>query len=137
MIKLELSKRDQKDKQDQTKFDSYKDEQNAKISTIEIRIGKFNTKQLELTKKMEDSITMQGPSIASIKDDDEDKKRDERIKTKFEDISEKIDRVAKEFQALQFQSKTNTTQVDNKIVNKADIDMVKKLESTCLCRQNI
>ena len=137
MIKLELSKRDQKDKQDQTKFDSYKDEQNAKISTIEIRIGKFNTKQLELTKKMEDSITMQGPSIASIKDDDEDKKRDERIKTKYEDISEKIDRVAKEFQALQFQSKTNTTQVDNKIVNKADIDMVKKLESTCLCRQNI
>ena len=138
MIRLEITNNEKKVQQENAKIDSIKDDNNSRCGTIELKISKINIKFNEVNKKIEDTIALQSPNILNLgRDEEEDKKRDERVKTQFDAAYERMDRISKEFQALVVHTRALSNQIDGKIAGKADIEMLKDLECIILNSENL
>ena len=128
MMKVAQSAKEEEAKKEDRRIQNLSNDLNSKINSQDLRINKINSRMTELNKKIEDQVSSLCP-VFQGRDEDEEKRKEDSRNAILTELKTKIDRIGKDFVELASQSSETNGQIDGKISNKADLELIKDLES--------
>jgi hypothetical protein len=137
MLKIAETNKVEHAKLEDKRFENLANEFNSKISSIDVRISKINIKLIELSRRVEEAVINQIPLLQNKVEDEDEKRKEEKLKAQFNEIGSKIEAMEIKFQGILQQNKQIGSSIDEKILNKADVELIRDIESKVMSRQNI
>ena len=134
MLKIAETNKVEHAKLEDKRFENLANEFNSKISSIDVRISKINIKLIELSRRVEEAVINQIPLLQNKCEDEDEKKKEEKLKAQFNEIGTKIEAMEIKFQSILQHNKFISSSIDEKILNKADVEMIRDIERKVVSR---